>query len=138
MLFPFGDPVHAGHAGIFPAGITFLWTVVVCTGYGKSVFPRDLRRDNGKRRQKRHFHGNRLGWEREIRISTAIIWVGTGNQFLGIVWVGPRERYLHGNGNRSQFCICYICLYLLIDRPYTKTTYIRDHICTRYHIPQQV
>ena len=58
VLFPLGDPVYAGHAAIIPAGITFLWAILLCTGFveidvsagfyatgtettGKQIFPRE-------------------------------------------------------------------------------------------------
>ena len=58
VLFPLGDPVYAGHAAIIPAGITFLWAILLCTGFveidvsagfygtgtettGKQTFPRE-------------------------------------------------------------------------------------------------
>ena len=88
-LFPFGDPVRAGHAGVIPAGITFLWTVLACTGFGKSIsagvnsrgtknhgWMANGMNGNGKSR----FPREPFGWERAIKTSS------------GIVWVGPRER----------------------------------------------
>ena len=65
VLIPFGNPVHAGRAEIFPPGIPFyhfiiLWTVLVCTGFGKSL-PRISAGFLGKGTEnhgRTHFHGN--------------------------------------------------------------------------------
>ena len=85
MLFPFGDPVHAGHAGTIPAGIIFLWMgsfrvhgiwEIDITGgfYGTGT----------ETTRKHTYPRESFGWERETRISTLTIWVGTGNQdFFG-------------------------------------------------------
>ena len=89
VLIPFGNPVHAGRAEIFPPGIPFyhfiiLWTVLVCTGFGKSL-PRISAGFLGKGTEnhgRTHFHGN-------------IVWVGAGNQDF------HRNR-LSGNG-QSRF-----------------------------------
>ena len=91
VLIPFGYPVHAEDAGIVPAGMFFFPTVLVCTGFGKSRFPRDFTARERETTGFQLFPRNLFGWERDIKISS-----GTG-------WVGSRERYLHGNGKKAQF-----------------------------------
>ena len=99
VLIPFGVPVHAEGAGMIPREKMFFSTVLVCTGFGKSRIPRDFtareRKTTGKQTFPREsfewewksgFTRERFGWEWDTEISS-----GTG-------WVGPRERYLHGNG----------------------------------------
>ena len=54
----------------------------------------------------------------KTEVPTGMVWMGTGNQdfhgkYLGgigksifvrdLFWVGPRERYFHGNRNESRF-----------------------------------
>ena len=97
VLIPFGVPVHAEGAGIIPVRKIAFSTVLVCTGFGTSMIARDvrnrefhgiLRHGNGIPREIIHFHG-KTGWERDIKISS------------GTVWMGSRERYLHGNGKKT-------------------------------------
>ena len=89
MLIPFGVPVHAEGAGIIPAGMFFFPTVLVCTGFGKSRHPRDFTARERKTTRNQTFPRKLCGWERDIKISS------------GTVWMGSRERHLHGNGKKK-------------------------------------
>ena len=40
VLIPFGVPVHAEGAGMIQREKMFFSTVLVCTGFGKSIIPR--------------------------------------------------------------------------------------------------
>ena len=84
VLIPFGGPVHAEDAEIIPAGMLFFSTVLVCTGFGKSRFPRDFTEREQKTTGNQTFPRELFGREREIKISSGTVWTGTGNQdFFG-------------------------------------------------------
>ena len=87
LLIPFGVPVHAEGAEIIPAGMLFFPTVLACTGFGKSTIPRDFTARERKTTGGQTFPRELFGWERDITISS------------GTVWMGSRERYLHGDDN---------------------------------------
>ena len=91
VLIPFGDPVRAEDAGIIPAGnILFSSTFSLCTGFGKSRFPRDFTaRERKSTGNQTLFPRQPFGWERDIKI------------YSGTVWMWSRERYVHGNGKRN-------------------------------------
>ena len=91
VLIPFGDPVRAEDAGIIPAGnILFSSTFSLCTGFGKSIFPRDFTaRERKSTGNQTLFPRQPFGWERDIKI------------YSGTVWMWSRERYVHGNGKRN-------------------------------------
>ena len=89
VLFPFSDPVHAGHAGKFPAGITFygvhgIGEIDISVGFygtetetnGKQTVPRE---SLGWERENKYFHGNRSDGNRRSILRS---------NYLGIVWVG--------------------------------------------------
>ena len=84
VQIPFGVPVHAEGPGTIPAGINIFSTVLVCTGFGKSIFPRDFTARERKTTGNQTFPRQLFGWERDVKISS------------GTVWMGSRERYLHG------------------------------------------
>ena len=91
----------AGSAEVFPSGIEEKGTLLVCTGFGESIFPRDFTARGRNTRRKQIFPLEWVGMGNKIRISTGTIWVGTGIQyFFGAGWAGT---ILHGNGNRFEF-----------------------------------
>ena len=72
VLFPFGDPVHAGLAGIMFGGNNLQCAVLVCMGFGASIFRRDPAPER-KTTGKQIFPGESFGWERGNIISTGTI-----------------------------------------------------------------
>ena len=89
VLIPFGVPVHAEGAGIIPAGMISFSTVLVCTGFGKSRIPRDFTARERETMGNQTFPRELFEWERGIKIAS------------GSVWMGSRERYLNGNGQKQ-------------------------------------
>ena len=87
--------MHAEGARIIPAGMIFRSTVFVCTGFGKSRIPRDFMARERKTTGNQTFPRELFGWERDIKVSS------------GTVWMGSRERYLHGNGKKKTFLVKY-------------------------------
>ena len=87
------DPVWCSRArwrrGNNSRGDDFFSTVLVCTGFGKSRIPRDFTARERKATGNQTFPRELFGWERDIKISS------------GTVWMGSRERYLHGNGKKT-------------------------------------
>ena len=80
-----------------PAAITFEWTILVCTGFGKSILVRDFTARERKTTGNRHFHGNRLD--------------GNGQS-------GFHGNHLGGKGNQHFFGNCL--------RGTTGTTFARE------------
>ena len=95
-MFPCSDPLQAGNAGNIPAGIVSSFSV---TGFERSIIPRDLTAWERKTTGKQTFP--REGENGELYFLRKTFGTGMGASSIGLV--GPRERYLNGNVNESQF-----------------------------------
>ena len=79
VLIPFGVPVHAEGAGMIPREKMFFSTVLVCTGFGKSIIPRDFTARERKTTGNQTFPRELFGWERDINIVRELIGWDHGN-----------------------------------------------------------
>ena len=71
--------------------------------FRKSMIPPDFTARELKTRENRHFYGNSLDWNGKSGFSREPLgWEWGIEVSSGTVWVGPRERYFHGNGIESQ------------------------------------